>query len=105
MRTLFLVLSVALLAACSKPAVPPVENEPVKEYPLHGEVQSLDPQAKLAKIKHEAIGDWMEAMTMEFPVKDPQEFAKLKAGLRIDATVYVQGMNFWVGNIKPVTSP
>ena len=75
-------------------------QQPVKQYALHGEVLRLDSKDKIAAIKHESIGDWMPAMTMEFPVKDPKDFDSLKPGERIHATVYVQGDNFWVGQVR-----
>ena len=81
-----------LLAACHK-------DEPVRRYPLHGEVLRLDSQGKIAAIKHEKIGDWMEAMTMEFPVREQTEFDKLRTGETINATVYVQGDHYWVAEI------
>ena len=84
-----------LFAACSRQA-----NQPVKRYQLRGEIKSLDPQAKTATIQHEKIGDWMEAMTMEYPVKDPAEFAKLKVGQRITATVFVREADYWIGEIR-----
>jgi Cu/Ag efflux protein CusF len=85
-----------LLCACSKP-----ENKTeLKTYSLHGEVLRLDPQGHIAAIKHEQIGDWMGAMTMEFPIKNPEEFARLREGEMIHATVFVEGMNYWVADIK-----
>jgi Cu/Ag efflux protein CusF len=44
----------------------------------------------------------MEAMTMDYPVKDQVEFDALHAGDRITATVFVQGLNFWIGEIHHV---
>ena len=87
-----------LLACCggAKPATPP------KEYKLTGEVVRLDPQVRIATIKHEKIEGWMEAMTMEFPVREAKEFEKLAVGKKITATVYVNGDEFWIGNIQTV---
>lgn len=90
-------LLLMLAAGCARSG----ESGPVKRYELRGEVIRLDPQAKTATIKHEKIGDWMDAMTMEFPVKDAAEFAKLKAGDRIKATVFVKGMDYWIGEVQP----
>jgi Cu/Ag efflux protein CusF len=81
-----------------------VSNEPLKTYPLTGEVARLDPDAKIATIKHQAIGDWMGAMTMEFPVKDPADFAKLTLGEPVSATVHVQGLNYWVGEVQSASA-
>jgi Cu/Ag efflux protein CusF len=72
-----------------------------KTYTLRGTIVSLDSQTKTATIKHEKIGDWMEAMTMDFPVHDPAEFAKLRAGEKITATVHThpETFEYWIGNI------
>ncbi len=117
MRISAVLLLFALLSACQqtpKPAVAATKDEskePVHEYSLHGEVLRLDPKEKIAVIKHQAIGDgktvWMGAMTMEFPVKDDTEFAKLHPGEVINATVYVRGEAipvFWVDQIHEDTA-
>jgi protein SCO1/2 len=87
-----------LLAACTKPV-------PGKRYILNGEVVKLDPATQTATIKGEKIDGWMEAMTMEYPVKDKAEFAKLKPGDRITATVFVSDPNYYIGEIKLTTKP
>ena len=112
MRSRVAITFLLLLAGCRQATLTVKEDakdEPVKQYALHGEVLRLDAQGKIAAIKHQKIGDWMEAMTMEFPVKDQAEFDKLRAGETINATVFVQGNSYWVGGIQedaaPVTSP
>lgn len=84
-----------LLSGCSKPA-------PERRYSLRGVVVSLDPKAQSATIKHEKIEGWMEAMTMEFPVKDKAEFQKLAVGDRITATVFVRDLSYYIGDIRVV---
>ena len=103
MRTLAVVAIVLLLAGCRQAAVSEDKDQPLHRYALHGEVLRLDPKDKIAAIKHEKIGDWMEAMTMEFPVKEQAEFDKLRAGETINATVFVQGNAYWVGEIQADT--
>lgn len=88
-----------LLCACGGKTQAPAG--PPKEYQLRGEIVRLDAEKQTATIKHEEIKGWMEAMTMEFPVKPPSEVAKLKAGSKITATVYVQDLDYWVGNVQP----
>lgn len=75
-----------------------------KQYALTGEVVSIDAQSKTVKIKHEKLGDWMEAMTMDFPVKDVAELAKVQPGDKITATVFHQPeeLNYWVAEMKVV---
>ncbi len=92
-------LSILLLAlslcACA-------HEEPVKKYKLDGVVVGLDPRAHIARIDGQNIEGWMEAMTMEYPLKDPKEFETLHLGDHITATVFVQGLNYSVGEIHHV---
>ena len=89
-----------LLAGCGGGAPKSPSSAAIKEYPLKGEIVSLAPQGQAATIRHEKIDGWMEAMTMEFPVKDKAEFEKLRTGDRIAATVFVQDSDYWVGRIN-----
>ena len=96
MKTVILLLASLLLAGCaSKPA------EPIHKYPMRGVVTQLDPEHQVATIKHEDIPGFMHAMTMEYGLRDKQDFAKLHSGDRIQATVFVQGDDYWVGEVKP----
>jgi protein SCO1/2 len=60
----------------------------------------LDPKAQVATIKGDKIDGWMEAMTMEYPVKDAAEFGKLKVGERISATVVVGEASYYLKGIE-----
>lgn len=100
----FLAICLMSALACSPQKTKPFVNE----YRLTGAVLRLDPKTQVAAIEHQAITDaagkvWMEAMTMEFPVKDPAEFAKLQPGQRIRATVYQRpaDLDYWIGSIRP----
>jgi Cu/Ag efflux protein CusF len=67
---------------------------------MQGDVKAVDPAAKTATIAAGKIGDWMEPMTMAYPVKPDAELAKLHAGDRIEATVVVEGDKFYVTNVR-----
>ncbi len=98
MRGILMTLCAAaltMLLACGQTKAVKVER-----FELHGVIQSLDPSAKSATIKHHEIKGFMGAMTMEFPVKDADEYAKLRTGETIDATVFVQDTDVWIGEIK-----
>jgi len=73
---------------------------PVEIYPVRGEVIRLMPDDKIAVVKHEDIEGWMKAMTMEFPVKDEAEFAKLSEGAIFEAKVHVQDLEYWLTAIS-----
>ena len=68
---------------------------------MHGEVIQLDAEHKVATVKHDDIKGFMSAMTMEYGFRDQADFDKLKVGGKFDATVFVQGDEFWVGRVKP----
>ncbi len=95
MKALTCVVFALLLAGCQRNPV----TQPAKEYQMQGEVVSLDPAAHLATVKAGKIEGWMEAMTMEYPVKDPQEFGKLKVGENIQAKITVQGTDYWISSV------
>ena len=93
-RTSVLLLALALaLAGCG------ARNQ-TKRYPMEGEVKALDPAAKSATIAAGKIGDWMEAMTMEYSVKPDAEFQKLHVGDHIEATVVVNDDKYYVTDVK-----
>jgi Cu/Ag efflux protein CusF len=73
-----------------------------KRYPMQGEVKAVDPASKTASIAAGKIGDWMEAMTMEYPVKPDAEFQKLQVGDQIEATVVVEDAGYYVTDVKVV---
>jgi Cu/Ag efflux protein CusF len=73
-----------------------------KRYPFQGDVLGVDPAAHTATIAAGKMGDWMDAMTMEFPVKPDSELAKMHAGERIEATVVVDGEKYYVTGVKEI---
>ena len=93
---LFLSLLLLTFAGCAQKAAL------VKRYPMQGEVKALDASAHTATIAAGKIGDWMEAMTMEYPVKPESEFQKLHVGDKIEATVMVGDPAYYVTDIKVV---
>ena len=74
-------------------------GEPKQRYVLHGVVLRLRPAERIVVVQHQKIEGWMEAMTMEFPVPDSAEYAKLKEGAKIRSTVCVNDMYFWLTSI------
>jgi len=88
-------IAIALAACSPKPAA--------RRYSMEGTVKALDPAARTATIDAGKIGDWMEAMTMEYPVKPDAEFAKLKVGDRIKATVVVEDVKYYVTDVTVVS--
>jgi Cu/Ag efflux protein CusF len=96
---LFGCCAIILLAGCG------AKKEAAKRYPIQGVVKALDAAAKTATIQHGRIGDWMEAMTMEYPVSPDADFQKLHVGDRIDGTVVVAEVKYYVTDVKVAPAP
>ena len=60
-----------------------------RHYHLAGEVKALDAKQHTAQVDAAAIPNYMDAMTMDYPVKSEAEFGKLKVGERIEGTLNV----------------
>ena len=95
---LLLAATIALAACGSHPAT--AQKDESKRYSMQGEVKALDPAAKTATIAHGQIGDWMGPMTMEYSVKPDTEFQKLRVGDKIEATVVVNDLKYYVTDVK-----
>lgn len=109
MRIKFLILmmfSLVLCNACqkSKTATSPAE---VKRFDLKGEVIAVDRAAKTASVKHEEVKDYMEAMTMDFPIREDWVWDDLTPGAEIRAQLVVDDANgeFWLEKIAIVAAP
>jgi Cu/Ag efflux protein CusF len=94
LRTFILSISLLALSACQ-------QQKPAKIYTVRGVIVKLDPAGKSAGIDAEKIDDWMEAMTMDYPVHDPKVLEGLKPGDHITATVHVpEDLNYWIDDVK-----
>jgi Cu/Ag efflux protein CusF len=71
----------------------------LKRYSLRGQVVRMDTKHSVVTVRHEAIQGWMDAMTMDFPVKDDAAFRALHSGDRITATLFVSNKMFWIGEV------
>ena len=99
-------LAVAGCGSKTESAAPsPAPSAATKRYAMHGKVVSVNAADKSAKIDASEITGWMSAMMMDYPVRESADLAKLAADKMIDATVFVDGDNFWIGEIKDAPVP
>jgi Cu/Ag efflux protein CusF len=75
----------ASLTACNRPAGAAHE----KHYPFTGKVVAVSASDHTATIDGAAIPNYMDAMTMDYPIKSAEDLKKLKPGDIISATVNV----------------
>ena len=62
----------------------------------------LKPDARTVVIRHEAISNYMAAMTMPFKAKDPKELAGLQRGDEISFQLHVAESESWVEHIAKI---
>jgi protein SCO1/2 len=82
-------ISVLLGGACETADSSKTDPAAVKRYPLKGKVVSVDKEKKTAKVDHEAIPDFMPAMTMDFPIHEDWVWGDLAPGAEIRAELVV----------------
>ena len=103
MRYLIVILSIIFLFnTCKSGQSSSIASANAKRYQLRGKVVSVDRTAKKAKIDHEAVDGYMDAMTMEFPVHAEMVWNDLTPGAEIKADLVVDNAAkepFWIENI------
>lgn len=98
-RILTILLMAMALVACG------AKKPDAKRYPMQGEVKAIDMSAKTATIDAGKIDGWMEAMTMEYPVRPDSELQKLHVGDHITATVVVEDPSYYVTDVSVIAKP
>lgn len=77
-------------------------RHPMKQYPMRGVVVRLDPATQTATIHNEKIEGWMEAMTMEFPVREKADWDKLAPGEQITATLFANDEKYYIADVRVI---
>ena len=91
--------AVVSVSGCSKGAVPAnefVARADAKRYDLKGKVVRADLTHRKVTLAHDAIPDYMEAMTMEFSVKEQWAIEQMAAGDSVQATLVIDGARSWI---------
>ena len=88
-RLLVAILLVSVLACSKKQPAFAVAHR----YTLTGRIVSLNPKDQTASIAADAIPNYMEAMTMDYPVESRADFDKLRVDEHIKATLNVSAGN------------
>lgn len=100
-------LSIFLYTACQK-ADTQTASADAKRYPIKGKVVSVDKANKKALIEHEEIPGYMEAMTMNFLIKEDWVWNDLTPGSDIRAELVVDETAkepYWLEKIGIVAAP
>lgn len=91
---------VLLLAGCETTPPKPVPTGPfLQAFLVNGIVRDLKPDENTVVIQHEDIPGYMEAMTMPFKVKNPQELKDLHPGDKVSFRMIVTATDGWLEKI------
>lgn len=101
-RALFVATLLVSLAfnACEGPKEKPLSEPGEKRYALAGRIVSREPRANSLTVDHKAIPGFMEAMTMEYPVRGAEVASLPPDNARIDATLHVTDRGYWLTDVK-----
>jgi len=97
MRRWFPLILAALLGglpACRKS--PETASAKAQVFPVVGTVRELKPDGQTIVIQHEAISNYMEAMTMPFRVRDQALLQNVHAGDRVRFQLHVTEDQSWI---------
>jgi Cu/Ag efflux protein CusF len=100
-----IVFAAVIFALSCLAIVPPASAQQAakKSYTFRGVVESVDAKAGRVTVANEKIEGWMDAMTMGYSVDKPEDLEKVKAGDKIEATVYDGDYKLY--NLKVVGHP
>jgi protein SCO1/2 len=97
----------ALLTSCGRRVLPPpTESTSGKDdlqiYSARGVVKELKPDGRTVVVRHEAITNYMPAMTMPLQVKDTRELEGLSTGDEITFRLLVTSNDGWIDQIRKI---
>ena len=103
---LLILLTTFLFTACENSQTQSTTiSADAKRYNLKGKIISVDKAKKKAKIAHDEIPGYMEAMTMDFPIREDWVWEDLTADAKISAELVVDKDSYWLEKIGIVAAP
>ncbi|MCY7375768.1 MAG: SCO family protein [Pyrinomonadaceae bacterium] len=98
--------SVFLFTACQKADTQPQNaSANAKRYELKGRIVAVDKAQKKATVAHEKVEGYMDAMTMDFPIKDDWVWEDLSKDAEIRADLIVDKDGYWLEKLGIVALP
>ena len=71
-------------------------------FSAQGVIAELHPENQTVVIKHQAISNYMDAMTMPFPVKNPADLSGLKRGDQVTFQLHITDDKSWVDHFQKI---
>ena len=93
--------SLLALAACHR-APAPTSAASTTVFEVRGVVKKVSAERRKAVIAHEAIPNYMDAMTMEFDVPDAADFAAMQPGGALAFRLSVTDTRSWIDHVRQI---
>lgn len=100
MRTWLLSVSLFLFASLTPFHAKSASTDDARVFLARGVVEKVQPEDLEVVIKHEAVSNYMDAMTMPFKVKNQNELAGLQRGDQINFQLHVTADESWVDHFS-----
>lgn len=97
-----LVLTVALLVACSGEPPKPVSEAGEKLYDVRGVIMSRRAEDNTVHMDHEDIPGFMAAMRMDYAVRGAEVGDLPADGKRVQAKLHVMERAYWITDVKQI---
>src|SRR3954467_801288 len=107
MRQIFAFGSLILCASCSSrhsSDAPGSASAKQESHSLTGVVRQIKPENQIIVISHEAVPDYMSAMTMLFKVRDSKILATLQTNTAVTFRLNIQNDESWIDQIKVLSN-
>jgi protein SCO1/2 len=90
------------LGSVKSAGLPDVGKNGARMFVAKGVVRGIDSVERTITISHEAVSNYMEAMTMPFKVRDAGELTGLHPGDEVSFRLHVTQTESWVDQIKKI---
>jgi len=95
-------LSLIVVLNAKPSGLPALAETSAQVFAAKGVVRELSAEERTITISHEAVSNYMEAMTMPFKVKDPAVVAGLHPGDEVTFRLHVTQTDSWVDQITRI---
>ena len=98
------VLSAWLISTCLNSAAESPASSDFRRFAARGVVRELKADGSTILLSHEAITNYMDAMTMPFKVKEPKELTDLRPGDQVSFRLSVTDTESWIDQVAKITA-
>lgn len=102
MRRAIVLASLVLLVFACGDKERPLSEKGEKLYTLKGKIVSRDSSDNSLRVDHQAIPNYMEAMTMDYPVRGVKVAQLPPDKAKIEARLHVTDERYWLTDVRQV---